>query len=192
MRITPKVLVAATAALALGAGAAQAAPPQFRTMEIDLPDGSVAQLHYTGDVAPRVVVEPVEAVAPLRPMAWHVPAAFAEMQRISAMMDMRMAALLRQAEAMQRQALEQGVPAAPGVIMTGNLPQGVHFSYVSTTVDANGCTRTVSYASDGSGAAAELTEASSSGCDAMPREAPVVQASSQGAQAGQTAPVTRT
>ena len=49
-----------------------------------------------------------------------------------------------------------------------NLPAGAHYTMVSSTTDANGCTRTVRYSSDGSGAAPQVTRASAGACDAVP------------------------
>jgi hypothetical protein len=46
------------------------------------------------------------------------------------------------------------------------MPPGMHMTYYSSSTDANGCTRSVSYASDGSGKAPQMTQAASDGCDA--------------------------
>ena len=96
---------------------------------------------------------------------------FAQMALVSAMMDRQADAMMQQVSAMQ-QAAAHG--AAPGMTMTGTgtMPQGVQMTYVSTTTDANGCTRTISYASDGKQAAPKVTEAASHGCEAKPGATP--------------------
>lgn len=185
IRLSPKVLIGA-AALSLGvACAAEAATAKLHTMLVNLPDGSVAQVSYAGDVAPRIAIQPTDARqdATMAPDQASMMMAdpFAQMALVSAMMDRQADAMMQQVSAMQHAAAQQG--AAPGMTMTGadKLPAGVQMTYVSTTTDANGCTRTVSYASDGSQAAPKVTEAASHGCEAKPvapsgatqREAPV-------------------
>ncbi|MDE8653013.1 hypothetical protein [Novosphingobium album (ex Liu et al. 2023)] len=160
MRNSSRYLLAAAGVALLGAGVAQAATAGCHTTQVALPDGAVAQVRYTGDIAPKVAVLPADAMtlADFDPLFMPMPAAFARMQQFAAMMDQQAQAMLQQAAA--------GGAAAPGLVMAGNLPQGAHFSYVSTTTDASGCTRTVSYNSDGSGAAPKMTQAASDGCDA--------------------------
>jgi len=75
-----KYLYAAAALALVGAGAAQAATEKLHAMKVAAPDGSVVHVQYTGDVAPRVEVVPVEAVMP----ADAVVDPFAQMARISA------------------------------------------------------------------------------------------------------------
>ena len=48
---------------------------------------------------------------------------------------------------------------------------------VSSTTDASGCTRTVRYSSDGSGAAPQVTRASAGTCDAAPDKQATIPAS---------------
>ena len=186
MRIAPKYLIGAAALTALGAGVAQAASAKLHSMQVDAPDGSVVEVQYTGDVAPRVHVVPVEAVT--LPAAVPVAAdPFARMARISAIMDahmqamMQRAAVLRQRAAqMQQQAVAHGnARAAPSLTLVGDMPQGMHVTYYSSTTDANGCTRTVSYSSDGSGEAPKLTEAASDGCNAAQPQTGVVPAKAE-------------
>ncbi|MCT2399088.1 hypothetical protein [Novosphingobium mangrovi (ex Huang et al. 2023)] len=189
MRMPPRKYLIAGAALALlGAGVAQAATAKLHTMEVDAPDGAVVQVQYTGKVAPRVRILPVDAV-PVDVVA--VPAVmpamadpFVEMARVSAIMDahmqamMQRAALVRQQAArMQQEAVVHGAaPAAPGFTLAGDMPRGMHVTYYSSTTDASGCTRTISYSSDGSGAAPRLTKAASDGCDAAAPDTAVVPA----------------
>ncbi|PEQ14192.1 hypothetical protein B2G71_00855 [Novosphingobium sp. PC22D] len=195
MRISPKLLLAAAGVAAVGVGAAHAATEELETMQVALPDGGAVEVRYTGDVAPRVVLRPA-AARDAAPAALRVPAAFAEMQRISALMDMRMDAMMRQAAMMQQAALEQQQALAsgqPGMVLAGDIPAGAHLSYVSSTTDASGCTRTVSWSSDGAKDAQGqpmLQQASSGSCEAAPRS-PVVKASAE-APARAPAPGTKT
>jgi hypothetical protein len=57
--------------------------------------------------------------------------------------------------------------------LTGNLPAGSHFTYVSSTTDGRGCTQTVEYSSDGSSAQPKVTRTSAGSCDKATNDAPV-------------------
>lgn len=173
MRMLSKTYLFGAAALALlGAGVAEAATARLHTMNVDAPDASVVQVRYTGDVAPRVEIVPAAdmAVAAIPPMA----DPFAEIERISAMMDAQMRAMMQhaalvqgQAAQLQQHALASGDAAGvPGFTAVGDMPQGMHVTYYTSSTDANGCTRSVSYSSDGSGAQPRMTQAASDGCDA--------------------------
>lgn len=159
MRKLPTALLAA-GALALSAGGALAASERMKTMQVALPDGSVAQIRYSGEVAPRVRVVPVEA----REVAAYDP--FAEMERISAMMRARHAAMMREMAELQRQAATVAASGAPGVVVTGNVPAGTRYSYTVVTSNGN-CTQRVEYRSDGSRAQPKVTQASSGDCSAV-------------------------
>ncbi|WP_179562901.1 hypothetical protein [Sphingomonas sp. R3G8C] len=159
----PKFVIGAAALTLAGACAAQAATADVHTMLVNLPDGSVAQVQYQGAVPPRVAVQPVALADP-----------FAQMDMISAMMDQQAAAMMQQVALMQRAAMANAAAApagaAPGVTVAGmgNLPKGVHMTYVSSTTDASGCTRTVSYSSEGGAdAAPRVTQAASDACSAV-------------------------
>lgn len=160
-----RVAILAGAAALFAAGAAQATAAETNRMSVALPGGSVAQIEYVGDVAPRVTVVPVEhrTLRPLSPIA--------EMERIAATMEARHQAMMRQMAALQRFAAEAAAAAAPrqiapgGMTLVGNLPAGARYTMVSSTTDANGCTRTVRYSSDGSSPEPQITQVSSSACD---------------------------
>jgi len=174
MRIAPKFIVGAAVVALLGAGVAEAATAKLHTMKVAAPDGQVVEVHYTGDVAPQVAFVPTTAVdAAAYDTAAYDP--FAQMDRISAAMDAQMQAMMQQAALLQRQARQSVQHAvangdaqatAPGVTMVGTMPAGVHVSYYSSSTDANGCTRTVAYSSDGSSAQPKVTQAASDGCEA--------------------------
>jgi len=164
MRFTRTTFLAGAAAL-LAAGTAAGAADQLNTMKAALPDGSIAHIEYTGEVAPKVTVEPVGS----RVRIAYDP--FAELDRIALEMRARQQAMMRQMAAMQ-QAAAQAATATPGAVtLIGNLPAGAHVSYFSSTTEASGCTRTVQYSSDGSGEEPRVTRASAGNCDAAASEA---------------------
>jgi hypothetical protein len=183
MRKATATLLAA-AGLALAAGGAHAGE-RLRTVQIALPDGSVAEIAYSGDVAPRVEVVPVEA---LRVRAYDP---FAELDRISAIMQARHAAMMRQMAQLQERARAAAAAgaAAPGhVVVSGELPPGVSYSYTMvSTSGSNGCTQVVEYRSDGSGAQPRVTRTSSGDCSAVNRNPAPVQVSAPAKPAPKTA-----
>ena len=158
----------AGAASALLAGAALAAHDESKTMLVALPDGSVQHIQYRGDVAPRLVILPAAQSVSLLGAAFGPGSPFAEMERISAAMDAQAAAMMRQAATLQAP-----VPAAQGKGVTMTNAQGepvgvMHYSYVSSTTSADGCTQTVSYSSDDAAASGEprIIRTSSGDCGA--------------------------
>ena len=168
-----KYLLGAAALVILGAGVAEAATAELHTMNVNAPDGSVVQVQYSGDVAPKVEVVPAGQAQAVSTPVMADP--FAEMDRISAIMDARMNAMMQQAAMvqahvaqLQQQAVANGdAQGMPGLVMTGDMPKGAHVAYYSSSTDANGCTRSVSYSSDGSGAAPKMTQAASDSCEAV-------------------------
>src|SRR3982751_6783022 len=106
MRLTRKAVLAGIASLAAAGAAFAAQAPRFHNMNVHLPDGAVAHVRYSGDVAPVVTVDNVPAPGWLDPagaLTGFDPAPFAALDRIAAEMD-------RQADAMLRQA-RLGAPA---------------------------------------------------------------------------------
>jgi hypothetical protein len=188
----------------LGTGVAEAASATLHTMKVAAPDGSVVQVRYSGDVAPRVEVMPADAaIDAAMPADMPVMAdPFAGMERISAIMDAQVSAMMQRAALMQQQAAQMqqhavangAVSGAPGLTVVGDMPQGMHVTYYSSSTDASGCTRSVSYSSDGKGAAPKMTQAASDNCDAAARnpgavpakaEKPVEQPAAQAPAPGQ-------
>lgn len=178
MRLVRTAIIAGVASAAL-AGAALAAHENSKMMLVALPDGSVEHIRYQGDVAPQVVLVPAAAPAPVDMIdaAFGPDSAFAEMDRMAAAMEAHAQAMMRQAAMMQAQ-----MPAAAnqgqGIVMTNaqGQPVGVmHYSFVSSSTDANGCTQTVRYSSDGATAANQpkviRTSTGSCGTEAAPSPA---------------------
>lgn len=166
MRLMRTTILAGGAAL-LALGTAAYAADKLHTMNVALPDGSVAQIAYTGDVAPTVSVAPVDAV----PIAYADP--FAELERMAAYMEAQHQAMMQQVAAMEQAAAQAGAGAPGGMTLVGDLPAGTRFTYVSSTTDANGCTQTVEYRSDGSSAQPQVTRTSAGSCDKATSDAPV-------------------
>lgn len=180
----------AAGGLALAAGAAHAAG-KLNTLNVALPDGTVAQIAYEGNVPPRVSVVPVAAADPAGDP-------FAEMERISAMMQARHEAMMRQVAEMQQRAQQQilaaqrsgTAPTQPGqIVVSSNLPAGSYsYTMVSTTTSGNGCTQRVEYRSDGSAKAPQVTKTSAGDCSAVQKDAPAIPAAAPARRAAPAIP----
>ena len=166
MRIARTTILAGGAAL-LALGTAAYAADKLHTVNVSLPDGSVAQIEYKGDVAPKVSVAPADAA----PVAYADP--FAELDRMAAYMEAQHQAMMQQFAAMQQAAAKAGTSAPGQLTVVGDLPAGTQFSYVSSTTDEHGCTQTVQYSSDGSSAQPKVTRTSAGSCDKATSDAPV-------------------
>jgi hypothetical protein len=172
MRFVRTTILAGGGALLL-AGTAAAAAGKLHTMHVALPDGSVAEIEYSGDVAPRVSVQPVEAV----PVAFVDP--FAELEQMAAYMEAQHQAMMQQVAAIEQAAAQAGAGVPGQVTVAGTLPAGVHYTYVSSATDANGCTQTVEYSSDGSNRQPKVTRTSAGSCDSARSDAPVAASAPQ-------------
>jgi hypothetical protein len=145
MRLTRKAALAGIASLAV-AGAALAAEAQhFHTMNVQLPDGAVAHVRYSGDVAPTVTIDRGSALRwfdPADALAGLDPAPFAAVDRMAAVMDRQAAAILRQA----RLGASAAGPGEPGLdlLAAGGLPAGaIGYSLVSESTTNGNCTRSI-------------------------------------------------
>jgi hypothetical protein len=159
-------LAAAGLALVIG-GCAYAASQYTHHLQVTLADGEVAQVDYVGDIAPRVVMQPI-AVAqdPLPDML-----GFGSVDQIMVDLARQHAAMMQQVAQMQADMAAQpaGVPVADQ-----HTANGVHWSYVSTTTTSNGCTRTVEWHTTGAQAEQPQVIRTSSGtCDTAVNPAPV-------------------
>ena len=180
MRKLRTALLAGAGAL-LVAGAAVAAE-KYHVMNVALPDSSVAQIQYQGEVAPRVVL----ADAPVQRIVLADP--FADMDRMFATMEMQHQQMMRQVAQMQAQ-MEDAVKQAQSQtraasVTTGAAPANgvVQYSFVSTT-SSDGCTTSVRWSSDGSGAQPQVYKASSGNCAAKAEDAKPTKASAPRADA---------
>ena len=174
MRKLRTALIAGVVALA-ATGAAVAASEHIHVMKVNLPDGGVARIHYTGDVAPRIeVVRAADGRSLVAvPAGFDDDAAFfapfAQMDRMMARMEQQHRAMMQQIAQMNQAAAEQDDAPAGGLVSTGALPQGsvVQYSFYSSTNGKSGCTQTVEWRSDGSGKEPEVTRASSGDCESV-------------------------
>ncbi len=143
---------AAVVTLAGAASLAQAqtvdTPANVHVMNVRLPDGSVQQIGYTGDVPPRVVFVPV---------AQQVESPFAMMQRLSEQMDRQMAMMMQAFSPMMAQPFA-GAPIQAGF---GAMPAGagVCMRSVSVTYDGSGQPHVVSKTAGNCGPAAPAANA---------------------------------
>jgi|GEM_PF-355839 len=175
MRFIRTAIIAGAASAAL-AGAALAARDDAKVMLIALPDGSVQHVQYQADAPPQLVLVHAPAPVDFLDAAFGPHSLFAEMDHMSAMMAARADAMMRQAAAMQARTPAAQAPATGnGIVMTNaqGTPVGVmQYSYVSSTTSADGCTRTISYSSDGAASAQQprVIRTSSGSCASQGQE----------------------
>ena len=164
MRTLTKLLLAGAGAAAV-AGASLAAD-RAHVLNVALPDGSIAQVHYTGDVAPRVIVAP-QAV----PVEYVAADPFAMFDRIAFAMDRQMDAMMSQAAMLTRAAPAGGQISEAAL---KSLPPGtVSYSYTSYS-SGNGaqCSQSVQVTSLGANQAPKVIKQSSGDCNAMNSRGP--------------------
>jgi hypothetical protein len=161
-------LIAGVAAGAIGfCGAALAQSSNTHLLTVNLPGGGVAQIHYTGDVPPQVVLSngaPLDVWTPM-PALSGPGSPFAMLDRLSAEMDRQAAAMFVRADALAAQARSGQLTEAAA----RDLPPGSEsYSFVST-ISGNGvCTRSVEITSQGNGTAPRVVSHSSGNCGAVP------------------------
>jgi hypothetical protein len=159
MRNIRTAVLAGVAALA-AAGTAVAASNDMHVMTVGLPDGAVARIHYRGDVAPVVRIEPT--AIPIRFADPLDAAPFAMFDRDFADLDRQAAVMMRQA-----QALREAQAGGPGLDLAtfGSLPAGtISYRFVSTSDGNRVCTQSWRLTSQGAGQQPKLVSASSGDC----------------------------
>jgi hypothetical protein len=158
--------IAATAAVL--AGTAVAAAPRTHAMDVSLPDGSVAHVEYSGDVAPKVSVMPGRMASPAD--AWAMPfPSFASFDRMIEQMRRQSQEVMQRAQMMSRQ--PNG--ASPYIASFGGLPAaGSSTTIVSVSNNGVTCTRTTEVVSEGPGKAPKVTSNVSGQCGGAPAPAP--------------------
>lgn len=161
MRLFFKTLLGA-GALAAIAGSALAAD-RAHILRVAMPDGSVAQIRYVGDVPPDIAVAPATV---------DIASPFAMMDRIAFEMDRQADMMLRQVAAMRNAG-----PAMDGQLdraAFGTLPAGaVSYSVTSFSTGAGGtCNRSVQVTSLGNGQQPKVVQQSSGDCTAMTTRTP--------------------
>jgi hypothetical protein len=167
VRKLPAIAFVGVATLAL-AGTAFAAA-RNHVMKVSLPDGSVARVEYAGDVAPKVVVEPIAPVAD-QWAATPLPS-FAGFGQMIEQMNQETEAMIRQAQQIARQ--PGAVPGAPWVASFGNAPAGVtSMTIVSYSNGGSTCTRTTETVSQGPGKPPRVTSSVGGNCGTSGSPAP--------------------
>lgn len=142
MRKSSLVLLAG--ALALAGTAAYAASSDVHHMKVRLADGTVANVTYTGDVAPKIsVVSQPLSLADFAPRVGFVPAfgMAPGLQNIDAMIDAQMRMMQRQMAQMNAlMAVPMMNANAPIEAAFGKMSPGAHFcaQSMSVTLDAHG------------------------------------------------------
>ncbi|MGH6889433.1 MAG: hypothetical protein ACREHF_09575 [Rhizomicrobium sp.] len=142
------VLAGAAAVLLCGAFSVAAANDRAsHVMSFRLPGGAVELIRYTGDVAPKVVIDPKSVHFAFDwPVAFGDRGPFAALDRISAEIDRQTTQMMRQANALVP------LPDAQRLteIASGKLPAGSEgYSFVSTTGGNVFCARSVQITSRG-------------------------------------------
>jgi hypothetical protein len=165
MRRLTTVLVAAAALCMSGAALAQT--PQSHLMTVRLPDGGLAQIRYTGAIAPQVTISdavaPVAAWAPLLslPSLFGPQSPFAAMERISAEMDREAETILRRADALAA-GLQSG--SLSEAAMRALPPGSQSYSVISTMSAGGVCSRSVEITAEGNGAPPQIVRHSAGDC----------------------------
>jgi hypothetical protein len=149
MRILCSALLAGAAAAAMLALPAQAQNSQVHTLLVQLPSGQIERVEYTGDVAPRVQLAPTLPAAMLPGFDWQP---FADLQRISAMMDAEADAMLQQS-------------AAPS-LAAESLPGTQQAAFVASFSSNGACTRSMQITDPADGARPQIVSHSSGNCGA--------------------------
>ena len=160
MRKISKFLLAGAGALTL-AGVAVAAADNHHIMNVALPDGSVAQIHYVGNVAPQVVAVPAAEIVPVA-----IADPFAMFDRISYEMDRRMEVMLQQASAMAQASPANGQLSEAAL---KQLPPGtVSYSYTSySSGNGTSCSQSVQVTSLGQNQPPKVERQSQGDCSAV-------------------------
>ncbi|HWE73837.1 MAG TPA: hypothetical protein VG328_11805 [Stellaceae bacterium] len=169
MRILSATLLAGVASTAL-AGTVAA-----HTLTVQLPDGTLEQIDYAGDVAPQVSFVPSQA-APQSIATQTIDgtfgpnSAFALMRQISAQMDRDADAMMRQMQQISTQPLAgPGQPEGgqPIQIDLTKLPPGTQsYSFASTLSPSGACSQSTEIIARGHGQKPQVITHSSGNCGA--------------------------
>jgi hypothetical protein len=189
MRKGPAVVLAGIASLVV-AGAAVAASRDIHSMNVSMPDGSVAHILYHGDVAPKVRLELAPTEMPvLKGFDWPL----SSFDRLSAELDRQATMMFRQAAELSQRPWQDGKTVQSLASING-LPDGAVEYYETITTTSNGsCTRTVHTTSTGQNQPPKVNASFSGNCatDSQRRE-PATSASwpSSSTPGGQPQPFT--
>ncbi len=143
-KVLPTMLLAGIASVALvGTVAAH-------TLTLQLPDGTIEQINYAGDVAPQISFVPAQAAPASKGGVFGPQSPFALMQQISAQMDREADAMMRQMQEIAAQPLAG--PGQPIQIDLTKLPPGTQsYSFVSTLSPSGVCSQSTEIVAKGPG-----------------------------------------
>jgi hypothetical protein len=189
------LLAGAVTAGAIGlAGLAYAGDSGLKTLSLQLPGGQVARIEYSGPVQPQLVVVPLTPSGRAMPVAlpmiagganpavpsapynpFAAPDSFAQLDRISAMLNQQAAAMMQAVQIMALPPLAGGamVPAA----MTGapSGPGGISYSFVAFSSGTGGtCMQSIQMTSGGQGQAPHIVQQSAGSCGGAKAGVPAV------------------
>jgi hypothetical protein len=167
MRLVQKALLAGIGAMAV-AGTAALAAGNHHEITVNIPNSGVAHIEYTGDVAPKDIVDSdAMPVTAFTPEAFFGPGSpFAELDRIQAQMDRQIQVILRDAQT----TLPQSGDNRPMEATFGGLPPGVQsYSIVSTMSGGHACLRSIEVTTSANGGKPNVVSRVSGDCShAMP------------------------
>lgn len=169
MRVIATTILAGVGSLVLaGSVAAQGLPAH--TITIQLPNDTIEEIHYSGNIAPRVEFLPAPipaSVGDSRFWAFAPGSPYATMEQIAAEMDRDAAAMLQQALSLTAQPMPRLVPLV--TVNAGDLPRGAQaYSFVANFSDNGVCTRSMEIVSGGPGVPPRVIAHSSGSCGATP------------------------
>lgn len=174
MRKFHSAVLAGAAAIAV-AGSAIAASRDVHSLNVSMPDGTVAHITYHGDVAPNVRLEPAEALLP--PLAVF-DGPWISIDRMAAQFDASMREMVNKAGLLGR---SQGAADGFSLARLPKHPAGV-VEYYSTTIStgSGSCTRTVQVTAASQNQAPKVLSSASGDCASRPGQS----MSTSGTQAG--------
>jgi len=177
MRPLTTTILAGCAALAIAgiyqhAGAKSAVPQQEHVLTVQLPDGQVEQISYSGNVAPGVYISdsPFAAFISDAPAAAPVTP-FADIDQMMASMDQQIDQMMQQNQAMALQPFA-GIDASSGELTQaafGKLPAGASSYLLVSTLSPKGeCTRSVEVTEPTNGGVQHVVSHDSGNCRDVP------------------------
>jgi hypothetical protein len=167
MRKYRTAVLTGIAALAV-VGVSLAAVRDTHTVKVALPDGSVARIEYSGDIAPKVAITPVSHAIPVGLADVFDSTPFAAFGPGAAELDRQAASTVHQAaQLLALPLLAQGrlEPTAQGKLPPGT----IHYEFVATSSGNGACTRSVEMTSYGRDQKPRIVSASSGDCKPLDR-----------------------
>ncbi len=161
---------AATAGAISLAGFAYAGDSGLKTLSLQLPGGQVEQIQYSGPVSPQVAVLPAG-----NPFAPPHQDPFASLERLSAMMNSQVAAMMQVMQLTAAAPVSGPNPlVAAGVAAIPSGGSDASFTFISLSGGTSGaCMRSVAITSSGNGAAPRIVSHSAGNCAPLSGGAPV-------------------